>query len=225
MHESTSKQRLRPSLLDRLADDERALDNEIRQAQRGAAALEASLEAVHEKGAVEPEDSATPTELARKLERAQAHLKDLQQRKELESRLERGLTLSMLRKAVVRDLGWLFNANNLGAVEALDDYPFVTRSVVNYGLPDLAGQTASGIDAEGLERIVRQAILDFEPRILPNSIKVRLMVDEQRMSHNALTFVIEGELWAEPLPVPLYLRTELDLEGGGTQVREDAGPR
>src|SRR5512139_3777543 len=94
-----------------------------------------------------------------------------------ESRERRVLSPQKLREVVRRDLGWLFNAINLASVEDLTAYPQVARSVLNYGLPDLTGHTASGMDALQLERMLRQAVRDFEPRILPASIRVKLLVD------------------------------------------------
>ncbi len=140
-----------------------------------------------------------------------------------ESRDQRVLSVQRLRDSVRRDLAWLFNAINLSAVEDLSGYPEVARSVVNYGLPDLSGHTVSGVDVVELERLLRQCVRDFEPRILPNSVKVRLIVDEQKMSHNAMIFDIEGELWAQPLPLHLFLRTELDLDVGDVKVSERNG--
>ncbi len=140
-----------------------------------------------------------------------------------ESRDRRVLSMQRLRDSVRRDLAWLFNAINLTTVADLSDYPEVLRSVVNFGLPDLSGHTVSGVDVVELERLLRQCIRDFEPRILPNSVKVRLIVDEQKMSHNAMIFDIEGELWAQPLPLHLFLRTEVDLDVGDVTVSERAG--
>jgi len=40
------------------------------------------------------------------------------------------------------------------------------------------------------------------------------------MSRSALTFEIEGELWAQPLPLQLYLKTEIDLESGQVKIEE-----
>jgi type VI secretion system protein ImpF len=140
-----------------------------------------------------------------------------------ESRERRVLSPQRLREVVRRDLGWLFNAINLASVEDLSGYPQVARSVLNYGLPDLTGHTASGMEAPQLERMLRQVVRDFEPRILPGSIRVKLVVDEAKMSHNAMVFDIEGELWAQPLPIRLYLRTELDLEVGAIQVSDRGG--
>jgi type VI secretion system protein ImpF len=140
-----------------------------------------------------------------------------------ESRERRVLSPQKLREVVRRDLGWLFNAINMASVEDLSAYPQVARSVVNYGLPDLSGRTTSGMDPLQLERMLRQVIRDFEPRILPNTLRVKLVVDEAKMSHNAMIFDIEGELWAQPVPLRLYLRTEVDLEVGEIRVNETAG--
>jgi type VI secretion system protein ImpF len=40
------------------------------------------------------------------------------------------------------------------------------------------------------------------------------------MNHNALSFEIEGDLWAQPVAVPLLLRTDLDLESGKVHVAQ-----
>jgi type VI secretion system protein ImpF len=51
---------------------------------------------------------------------------------------------------------------------------------------------------------------------------VRLVADQLLMSHNALSFFIEAELWAQPIPLRLFLKTEIDLEDGNVHV-VDAG--
>src|SRR2546430_10431676 len=40
------------------------------------------------------------------------------------------------------------------------------------------------------------------------------------MSHNALSFYIEAELWAQPIPLRLFLKTEIDLEAGAARSEE-----
>jgi type VI secretion system protein ImpF len=166
MAELTPKERLQPSLLDRLTDDE-------------------------------PD-------------------------KRQESREKRVLSPSRLRESVRRDLSWLFNTVNLAATENLDDYPEVERSTLNYGLPDLAGRTASSIDKLSIERLLRRAVWDFEPRLTRQAVRVKLVIDPERMGHNAMCFQIEAELWAQPLPLRLFLRTDLDLETGEVAVSEVA---
>jgi type VI secretion system protein ImpF len=150
-------------------------------------------------------------------------LTDEDPEKKQESRDKRVLSPSRLRESVRRDLSWLFNTVNLAAVDNLEDYPQVERSTLNYGLPDLAGRTTSGVDKVALERLLRRAIWDFEPRLTRNSVKVRLVADYDQMNHNAMCLNIEAELWAQPLPLRLFLRTELDLETGEVVVSETDG--
>ena len=164
MAELTPKERLQPSLLDRLTDDE-------------------------------PD-------------------------KRQESREKRVLSPSRLRESVRRDLSWLFNTVNLAATQDLEGYPEVEKSTLNFGLPDLAGRTASSVDKLALERLLRRAVWDFEPRLTRSAVRVKLIIDQEKMSHNAMCFAIEAELWAQPLPLRLFLRTDLDLETGEVTVSE-----
>jgi type VI secretion system protein ImpF len=160
--ELTQKERLQPSLLDRLADDD-------------------------------------PDKLQ-------------------ESREQRVLSIAKLRQGVLRDLAWLLNTSSLDTSQNLDDYPLVTHSVVNYGMHDLVGTTLSSADVPEIQRQIRQAIWDYEPRIFPESVVVKVSISKNKMHQNAMTFDIEGELWAQPLPLRLYLRTELDLETGNMEI-------
>jgi type VI secretion system protein ImpF len=142
-------------------------------------------------------------------------LSDDDSQSRLESRDQRVLSMRGLRKAVLRDLGWLLNTTGLSALRALDGHPLAAQSVLNFGLPDLAGKTASGLDRAELARRIRQAIWDFEPRILRDSVRVVALAPGQRgMAPNQVAFEIHGELWGQPLPERLYLKTELDLEIG-----------
>ena len=40
------------------------------------------------------------------------------------------------------------------------------------------------------------------------------------MDHNALTFEIKAELWAQPVPLELLLRTEVDFESGEAHISD-----
>ncbi|MGD8206842.1 MAG: type VI secretion system baseplate subunit TssE [Thiohalocapsa sp.] len=144
---------------------------------------------------------------------------------QVESRKERVLSPRRLKASVIRDLEWLLNTGDLASVRDLDAYPGVTESVLNFGLQDLAGRNVSGIDVLTLERELRRAILRFEPRILRRSLVIRASVDETEMSHNAIRFDIEGELWGQPVPQQLYLKTQVDLESGEVSVYESTAAR
>ena len=131
------------------------------------------------------------------------------------------VTLSELRRSVLRDLNWLFNTSRLLTAAEIEAWPQVRNSVLNYGLPALSGVAASGVDLVQLERSLRQAIIDFEPRILPDSVSVKALLERESLDqHNVVSLQIEGLLWAQPLPVELLLRTQLDLESGQSRVDE-----
>jgi type VI secretion system protein ImpF len=140
-----------------------------------------------------------------------------------ESRDARVLSPSRLRECVRRDLVWLMNTTHLRSTQDLDDYPLVARSVLNFGLPDLAGRSSSTVEAGVLEQAIRKVILDYEPRLVARSLRVKLAVDDSQMNHNSMTFDIEAELWAQPLPLRLFLRTAVDLETGTIDVIDQGG--
>ena len=140
--------------------------------------------------------------------------------KQVESREQRVLPLRRLRELVLRDLAWLFNTTNLQVVQELKDFPEVQRSVLNYGVPEFTGHTIASVDISHVERRIQEAVRQFEPRILPQTLRVQVSIDEEEMNRSALTFEIVGELWAQPLPQQLYLKTEIDLELGDVQVFE-----
>lgn len=143
-------------------------------------------------------------------------LSDDEPYKMVESRDKRVLSFQKLKRSVVRDIEWLLNAGCLECTQDLTDYPHVRNSVLNYGIPDLTGTTASNLDPSNLERILRKRVLDFEPRLLPRSLKIRVTNKEE---YNTIIIEIEGELWSQPVPERLYLKTILDLELGDFKIK------
>ncbi len=133
----------------------------------------------------------------------------------------RVITKSKLRQAVLRDLVWLFNAARPGASIARNVYPYAARSVLNFGLPALSGITASTLDVVALESGLHEAIVDFEPRILPETLHVEASLNDLQLDHhNVVSVQIRGELWGQPVPIALLLRTEVDLETGEVEIRD-----
>jgi len=136
----------------------------------------------------------------------------------VESRERRVLSLRTLREGVLRDLAWLLNSTNLLSVLDAGKLPHVANSVVNYGVPDISGIPVSGLNLNQLERGIRQAIWDFEPRLIRASVKVAQAAAE--VGYNKMIFEIEADLWAQPYPERLYLKTELDLDRASVVLTE-----
>ena len=133
----------------------------------------------------------------------------------------RVMSKGRLREAVLRDLAWLFNATNATASIKLEHIAHVRKSVLNFGLPAMSGRPASALDVTDLERNIRQAIVDFEPRILPDTLEVRALATENALDHhNVVGVQIRGQLWAQPVPLEMLVRTEIDLETGSVEIAD-----
>ena len=147
-------------------------------------------------------------------------LTDNEPRKSKEPRDKRVMSLQQIREAVQRDLGSLLSAGCLETTEDLEAYPEVRRSVLNFGILDLAGATAADANTEDIERMLHRSICDFEPRILPETLRVRVTTNPAEMRRRAMVFEVEGKIWSQPMPLRLFWHTEVDLETGDAKVRE-----
>lgn len=165
-------------------------------------------------------------------------LTDLAPDKSTEPLDARVLSRQQLRAAVLRDLSWLFNANRAEPtrrgnpkqarpehiVQALEQWkqaPHAQRSVLNYGLPSLSGESVGRLELRAVSADIRQAILDFEPRIDPNTLEVDAQIDGNIHSHhNQLKLVIRGHMWNQPVPLELLLSASMDVETGQAAVRD-----
>ena len=135
-----------------------------------------------------------------------------------ESRNQRIISVQRYRAGVLRDLEWLFNSighfpdETVGEI-TFADYEEAYRSVINYGIRQLYGRFAP--DIEEIEKLLTDAILVFEPRI--NSRTLRVSVSVER---NVVSIELTGELWVNPLPERLFIKTELDLESSQCSMKE-----
>src|SRR5262245_11777442 len=149
-------------------------------------------------------------------------LRDDEPKEKLESRDRRVMSMRQLREAVLRDLSWLLNSGCHPLEDEVYQFPLVAKSTVNYGMPDLTGRTASNVTPTRLEQMVQEAVAAFEPRIMRKTLSVRAVAvagHKRGQPGNSLGFEISGELCPLPMPEPLFLRTQLDLETGRCEVK------
>ena len=156
----------------------------------------------------------------------------LEQQHRFERVQDRVLTLAQLEASVLRDLGWLLNCEHLAATPfdggrlPLDRYPRVAASVLNYGTPSIVGVTLGALDRDlerGLAGMLRDAIVAFEPRLLADSVQVRLQVDPREVERRTLCFAIEADLAMDPAPLHLLLTSVVDLDDGSAKLEKAAG--
>ena len=133
----------------------------------------------------------------------------------------RVITASRLRAGVLRDLSWLLNTVRPRDSELPPGHEFAAEGVLWYGLPPMTGETLSTFDAVTLKQSIRETILRFEPRVLKDSLEVEVYGSPGRLeSHNVIGLEIRGRLWAQPVPLEILLRTEINLEDGTCEIRE-----
>lgn len=129
-------------------------------------------------------------------------------------------TTVQLRQCVLRDLTWLLNTSNLATLSDLSLTPLVAKSTLNFGIPGFAGLLESITQSRTLETELADAIRAYEPRIRPESLKVHAQAGHNNGSATTLVFTIEGELWAQPAPLQLFLETTIEIETRQAVVSE-----
>ena len=218
------REAVQPSLWDRLVNDIPGLASEIGELQRafqdelGAERLDGLVS-----GGLRVID-ADPDLNADQKGRLHRFVAQNNRRTELESR---GVVVSarVLREAVRRDIEALFNTERfessplLSDLEfehasagppALDDFPEVRRSVVNYGVPSFSGRSSHDFDRDTLAREIRAVLATFEPRLKESATKVTVNLGDK----TGLKIEIDGVLIMTPTSERLRLRTTINLDNG-----------
>lgn len=131
----------------------------------------------------------------------------------VESREDRVIDLRRLRDILRRDLSWLLNTNNAETLIDADQFPRASKSVLNYGVREVSGDFSSRERAVAMKQSIERAITAFEPRIRPGSVDVVLR-KEEKMAQSVIVFDIRADMWAQPVPLELYLRSEIDVTTG-----------
>jgi type VI secretion system protein ImpF len=131
---------------------------------------------------------------------------------------QRVISMRQLRASVLRDLAWLLSTASYDTNRSLSAWPDVERSVFNFGLPSIAGLGIAGFDAAEAAERLQKAIEAFEPRL--SHVHVTCETESGSMDRNALVFRVEAELWGQPTPQRLLLRTQIDLESADVVITD-----
>ncbi|HTE94266.1 MAG TPA: type VI secretion system baseplate subunit TssE [Bradyrhizobium sp.] len=122
------------------------------------------------------------------------------------------ITESMLRREVSRDLDALLNTVALDATVDMENAPHVRKSILNFGLSDIALHTIDENSVEEIPDDIRTAIINYEPRIAADTLRIERdkQVDPVELK---IRFVICGELVCHPVHVPVEFVADI-VEGG-----------
>ena len=136
----------------------------------------------------------------------------------IESSQQRVVSMRRLRECVLRDVASLLNALNLETQVDLERYPHVQRSVLNYGMRSLAGLSAVAVDPVKTAAGIEDAIRRYEPRL--RRVRVAPETREGPQEGHQLSFRIDAELWGQPMPQQLVLRTRIETDTGNVTVSD-----
>lgn len=133
-----------------------------------------------------------------------------------ETRESRVIDLRRLREIIQRDLSWLLNTFDNSSLIDKDVYPNVANSVLGYGIREVSGEYANTARTLMIRDSIFTAIEKFEPRIIKGTLNVILReTDATRgLGQSIITYDIAAEMWAQPLPMELYLRSQVDTTTG-----------
>jgi type VI secretion system protein ImpF len=124
---------------------------------------------------------------------------------------------SEMRRLVDSDLTDLLNTTNLGSAEDLSEVPEVRKSVLNFGIPDLAHRSILDNANAEVAREIESALVNFEPRLARKSIRARrdTTVNPEELR---VRFLVSAELRLQPVDVPVEFVAEVELDSGKIRV-------
>lgn len=123
------------------------------------------------------------------------------------------MTRAQMREIVRRDIAMLLNTTNQEDLLDRKRFSAAASSTVNYGVPALAGGYLSEKRWADIEKMIRRAVIDFEPRLAPGSLRVTPLLKEAgSANYNVLLFEISGQIHMQPYPMAFTVQTAVDLE-------------
>jgi type VI secretion system protein ImpF len=125
------------------------------------------------------------------------------------------ITEKLLRDEVKLDLEQLMNTIAFEAGDDLSSFPEVRKSILNYGIPDMASRSLDEAAVNNLTREIEAALARYEPRLVKESIKV-IRDNTADAVGLKLRFVVHADLFCEPVHVPVEFVA--DVEGGSGKI-------
>ncbi|ALL64998.1 putative protein ImpF [Paraburkholderia caribensis MBA4] len=140
-------------------------------------------------------------------------LRDDAPHRQTEAPDEYAVTRMQLRDIILRDLAFLLNATSIEDLIDRKRYPHAAASTVNFGVPPLAGAFMVSRKWADIEETIRRAIRAFEPRLIPDSVKVVPLTEmDSSARYNHLAFELRGMIHMDPYPLEFMVQSSLDLE-------------
>ena len=118
-----------------------------------------------------------------------------------------------LRAHVRQHLATLMNTIRLDATIDLEDAPNVAQSVINYGFQDLSNLTRKELTSHNIAKSIKQSLADHEPRLVRNSIDVKVVTLEGD-NYQRVAVHVTADLIADPADIPVEFKADIDTGAG-----------
>lgn len=122
-----------------------------------------------------------------------------------------------LQRSVSQGIETLMNTVNLASSADLDDFAEARRSIVNYGIPDIAHRSIDEIGVGEIGQEIGTALLAFETRLVASSLAISrdTTLDGAELK---IRFVVQADLRCDPLNLPVEFVADLERDTGKMTV-------
>lgn len=125
----------------------------------------------------------------------------------------RGADEALLKENLALDLMSLVNTIDLGSSLDLKDFDFVERSVLNFGLFDIAHLTSEEAGVLDVGRNLFAALLQHEPRLIRETLHIEREEGFDDVNQR-IRFNVTAEMACRPFDVPIEFVAEVDVGSG-----------
>ncbi len=129
----------------------------------------------------------------------------------------RGANEAILKRDLSIDLSSLVNTIDLDSIEDLSGLDYVKKSVLNFGLYDVAHLTSDERGTDNIAADLINALLQHEPRLNSETLSVeRSKVFDE--TNQKMRYQISAEMLSKPLDIPIEFVAEVDVGSGKVQL-------
>lgn len=129
----------------------------------------------------------------------------------------RGADETLLKRNLALDLLSLVNTIDLNSAIDISEFDYVGRSVLNFGLSDVSRLTSQEIGVEEIAFNLREALLNHEPRLRPDTLRVEKDVETDEVEQR-IRFTVSAEMACQPLDVPMEFAAEVEVGSGKVRL-------
>ena len=118
------------------------------------------------------------------------------------------ITEPVLRREVGRDVDALLNSIALESTIDMTDAPYARKSIVNFGIPDIAHRTIDEAAVDDIPGEIKEALINYEPRLAAASLRVTrdTSIDPVELK---IRFIVRADLTCDPVHVPVEFIAEV----------------